>query len=394
VAFADMWGLPVTVVEIFDQILPGVTSPGLARMAQKHMEDKDVVFHLGEQVARIEGEDGKVTRVVTDKGTIEADLVIVSVGVTPNSQIAKDAGLHVSARGGIIVDTTMRTSDPDIFAGGDCVEVKNLVTDQPMFLPLGSMANRQGRVIGDNLAGGDSRFPGVVGSWCVKLFDLGAAGTGLTLAGAKRAGIDAVATHVTMVDRAHFYPEHQLMSLELVAERSTRRVLGVQGLGASGDALVGKINTVAALLPHKPTVSDISNVEVAYSPPFASAMDILNTLGNAADNILTGQNKGLTVSEFESLWRDGGDDIYFLDCREWGDAGKIVEGHPDRWHNIPQGELRERLAEVPRDKKIVLMCNTGARSYEALVTLVHMGFNDVRSVEGGMAATRASGVAL
>ncbi|MGD9610117.1 MAG: FAD-dependent oxidoreductase [Desulfovibrionaceae bacterium] len=394
VAFADMWGLPVTVVELFDQILPGVTSPGLARMAQKHMEDKDVVFRLGEQVARIEGEDGQVARVVTDKGSIEADLVIVSVGVTPNSQIAKDAGLNVSARGGIIVDTTMRTSDPDIFAGGDCVEVKNLVTDQPMFLPLGSMANRQGRVIGDNLAGGDSRFPGVVGSWCVKLFDLGAAGTGLTLAGAKRAGIDAVATHVTMVDRAHFYPEHQLMSLELVAERSTRRVLGVQGLGASGDALVGKINTVAALLPHKPTVSDISNVEVAYSPPFASAMDILNTLANAADNILTGQNKGLTVSEFESLWRDGGDDVYFLDCREWGDAGKIVEDHPDRWHNIPQGELRERLAEVPRDKKIVLMCNTGARSYEALVTLVHMGFDDVRSVEGGMAATRASGVEL
>jgi NADPH-dependent 2,4-dienoyl-CoA reductase/sulfur reductase-like enzyme/rhodanese-related sulfurtransferase len=394
VAFADMWGLPVTVIEIFDQILPGVTSPGLARMAQKHMEDKDVVFRLGEQVARIEGEDGKVKRVVTDKGSIEADLVIMSVGVTPNSQLAEAAGLAVSPRGGIIVDTAMRTSDPDIFAGGDCVVVKNLVTDQPVFLPLGSMANRQGRVIGDNLTGRDSHFPGVVGSWCVKLFDLGVAGTGLTLAGAKRAGLDAVSTHVTMVDRAHFYPEHELMSLELVAERTTRRVLGVQGLGASGDALVGKINTVAAMLPGKPTVSDISNVEVAYSPPFASAMDILNTLGNAADNILTGQNKGLTVAEFEALWQDGGDDVFFLDCREWGDAGKIVDAHPGRWHNIPQGELRKRLAEVPKDKKIVLMCNTGARSYEALVTLVHMGFNDVRSVEGGMAATRAAGVTL
>jgi len=287
----------------------------------------------------------------------------------------------------------MRTSDPDIFAGGDCVEVKNLVTDQSMFLPLGSMANRQGRVIADNLAGRHSTFPGVVGSWCVKLFDLGVAGTGLTLAGAKRAGFDAESTHVTMVDRAHFYPEHQLMSLELVAERGTKRVLGVQGLSSSGDALVGKINTVAAMLPQKPLVADISNVEVAYSPPFASAMDILNTLGNAADNILTGQNKGLTVAEFEDLWRDSADDdVFFLDCREWGDAGKFVEKYPGRWHNIPQGELRKRLAEVPRDKKIVLMCNTGARSYEALVTLAHMGFADVRSVEGGMAAVRASGV--
>jgi NADPH-dependent 2,4-dienoyl-CoA reductase/sulfur reductase-like enzyme/rhodanese-related sulfurtransferase len=394
VAFADMWGLDVTVVELFDQILPGVTSPGLSRMAQKHMEEKGVVFRLSEQVARIEGE-GKAQRVVTDKGTIEADLVIVSVGVVPNSQLAKDAGLAVSARGGIIVDASMRTSDPDILAGGDCVEVKNLVTDQPMFLPLGSMANRQGRVIGDNLAGRDTTFPGVVGSWCVKLFDLGVAGTGLTLAGAKRAGFDAVSTHVTMIDRAHFYPEHELMSLELVAERGSKRVLGIQGLGSSGDALVGKINTVAAMLPGKPVVADVSNVEVAYSPPFASAMDILNTLGNAADNILTGQNQGISVGEFEALWRDGdGDDVFFLDCREWGDAGKFVEKYPSRWHNIPQGELRKRLAEVPKDKKIVLMCNTGARSYEALVTLAHMGFSDVRSVEGGMAAVKASGVAL
>jgi len=392
VAFADMWGLDVTVVELFDQILPGVTNPTLAGMAQKHMEEKGVVFRLGEQVSRIEG-DGKVERLVTDKGVIEADMVIMSVGVTPNSKLAKDAGLTVSNRGGIIVDAFMRTSDPDIYAGGDCVEVKNLVTDQPMFLPLGSMANRQGRIIGDNLAGGASQFPGVVGSWCVKLFDMGVAGTGLTLAGAKRAGFDAVSTHITAVDRAHFYPEHALMSLELVAERSTKRVLGVQGLGMAGDALVGKINTVAALLPGKPTVSDIATVEVAYSPPFASAMDILNTLGNAAENILTGQNKGISVDEFAALWhQDDLGEAYIIDCREPLQGEPLKEKYPGRWHNIPQGQLRSRLAEVPRDKKLVLMCNTGARSYEALVTLAHMGFSEVVSVEGGMAAVKAAGV--
>ena len=392
VAFADMWGLDVTVIELFDQILPGVTGPALSTMARLHMEEKGVAFRLGEQVSRIEG-DGKAQRVVTDKGVVEADLVIVSVGVVPNSKLAREAGLTVSGRGGVIVDEYMRTSDPDIYAGGDCVEVQNLVTGQPMFLPLGSMANRQGRVIGDNLAGGASRFPGVVGSWCVKLFDLGVAGTGLTLAGAKRAGIDAVSTHITAVDRAHFYPEHSLMSLDLIAERGTRRVLGVQGTSLAGDALIGKINTVAGMLPQKPTVTDIANAEVAYSPPFASAMDILNTLGNAADNMLSGQNKGIPVDEFAALWNapDLGD-AYIIDCRETLQGDPLIEKYPGRWHNIPQGQLRGRLAEVPRDKKLVLMCNTGARSYEALVTLVHMGFTNVVSVEGGMAAVKAAGI--
>ena len=391
VAFADMWGLEVTVIELFDQILPGVTGPALSTMARKHMEEKGVAFRLAEQVTSIEG-DGKVERVVTDKGAIEAELVIVSVGVVPNSGLAKAAGIAVSERGGVLVDEFMRTSDPDIYAGGDCVEVKNLVTGQPMHLPLGSMANRQGRVIGDNLHGGSSRFAGVVGSWCVKLFDLGVAGTGLTLAGAKRAGYDAVATHITAIDRAHFYPEHGLMSLELVAERGTRRVLGLQGLSVMGDALIGKINTAAAMLPYAPTVSDISNVEVAYSPPFAAAMDILNTVGNAADNILSGQNKGISVTEFAQLWDDAASGIHIIDCRENPQGGPLEEKHPGRWHNIPQGQLRHRLGEVPKDKPVVLMCNTGARSYEALVTLTDAGFTQVVSVEGGMAAVKAAGV--
>lgn len=159
-----------------------------------------------------------------------------------------------------------------------------------------------------------------------------------------------------------------------------------------GDALVGKINTVAAMLPHKPTVADVSNVEVAYSPPFASAMDILNTVANAADNILSGQNKGISVTEFAALWDNAASGVHIIDCRENPQGGPLVEKHPGRWHNIPQGQLRGRLNEVPKDKPVVLMCNTGARSYEALVTLADAGFQNVVSVEGGMAAVKAAGV--
>ncbi|PKN08292.1 MAG: pyridine nucleotide-disulfide oxidoreductase [Deltaproteobacteria bacterium HGW-Deltaproteobacteria-8] len=398
VALADMWGVETTVVEFRDQILPGVIGGNLARMAQKHMEEKGVVFRLGEQVrtfANADGgiDEGQVARVVTDKAELEADLVIVAIGVRPNSGLARGAGLDVSERGGIKVDDQLRTSDPDIYAGGDCVELKHLITGGVAYLPLGSLANRQGRVIGTNLAGGASTFAGAVGSWCVKLFDLSAAGTGLTLAAAKAAGFDALNVHVSQLDRAHFYPDKGLMSLELVVERKSGRVLGMQGLAVMGDALVGKVDVVAALLHSSPTVEDLSGLEMAYSPPFAAALDILNVLGNATENILSGRNKGIQVDEFAKLWAGRtAQEPYILDCREHANVEELLQKHPGHWHNIPQGQLRERLAEIPRDTGVVLVCNTGARSYEAFITLAHAGFGDVVSVEGGMTAVLAAGV--
>ncbi len=221
-AFTDMWGVDTTVVEIFDQIMPRLVSPDLARMAQNHMEEQGVVFHLGETVKAIEGE-GRVQRVITDKRTIEAECVIVSVGVIPNDQLARESGLECHERGGIMVDETMRTNDPAIFSGGDCVVVRNLLTNQPMFLPLGSMANRQGRIIGDNLAGGSSKFDGVLGSFVVKTFETSLAGTGMSLDTAKASGFDAASVLLVQLDRAHFYPTKDLMTLELVYERGTAR---------------------------------------------------------------------------------------------------------------------------------------------------------------------------
>nr|WP_321514076.1 FAD-dependent oxidoreductase [uncultured Pseudodesulfovibrio sp.] len=392
-AFADMWGVETSVVEITDQILPRLVSPALATMGQKHMEEGGVNFYFGETVTAIEGENGKVVRVVTNKRTLDAEAVIIAAGVVPNSDIAKEAGLHVHERGGVFVDEFMRTNDPDIYAGGDCCLVKNLITDQPAYLPLGSMANRQGRVIGSNLAGSESRFDGVLGSFVVKLFETSMAGTGMSLDSAQAVGFDAMSVLLIQLDRAHFYPTKELMTLEMVVEKSTRRVLGVQGFGSSGDAMVGRINTVAAILKSKPTIDEISNLEMAYSPPFAAAMDILNTLANLADNALRGINRGVGPDGFKELWDNREScDCYFLDCRENADAQPVMDRNPDQWHNVPQGEIYNRLDEIPKDKPVVLVCNTGARSYEAQIMLDAKGYKNVTNIHGGMASIKKYGV--
>ena len=393
-ALTDMWGIETTVVEITDQVLPGLISSNLAQIVKHHLEEREVSVLLGEKVERLEG-SGRVERAVTTKGTLDADLVIVAVGTEPNSDLARAAGLDISPKGAIVVNSKMQTSDPDIYAGGDCVEVTNLVSGKPAFYPLGSMANRQGRIIGSNLAGGNAEFPGAVGSFVVKVFDLSVAAAGLSIEVARREGIDAISALVVQFDKAHFYPEKDLMTLELVVERTSGRVLGIQGVGPMGDGTVGRINAVASILKYRPTAEDIGNLEVAYSPPFSAAMDILNALGNTAENILTGKNRVVDVDQFDKLWqqKESGD-VVFLDCRGWGNAEPFVNKYPHHWKSLPQDELRTRIAEVPRDKKLVLICNTGVRSYEAQVTLDEMGIKDTCNLQGGVACLKKWGLDL
>ena len=393
-ALADLWGIETSIVEIEDQVLPGIINKNLAHMAQHHMEENGITFYLSETVVKVEGE-GVVQRVVTDKRNIETDLVIMAVGVTPKSDLARAAGLELSPSGAIVVNDRMQTSDPDIYAGGDCVEINNLITGTPGYYPLGSMANRQGRVIGTNLAGGDDRFDGSVGSFVLKLFEISVGGAGLSLDMALKEGFEAISAFVVQFDRAHFFPEKDLMYLELVVEKDTGRVLGIQGLGNTGDGMVGRIDAVAAILKYKPTTADISNLELAYSPPFSAAMDILNALGNTAENILHGKNRVIDVPEFFDLWdeRETGESL-FLDCRGWGNAEPYVKKYPLHWKSIPQDELMARSPEVPKDKKIVLICNTGVRSYEAQVTLDHMGIKNSYNLQGGVAAFKKWGLDL
>ncbi len=390
-AMTDLWGIETTVVEITNQILPGLVSKNLATMAQRHMEENGINFLLSQEVLRLEGE-GRVERVITKYETLKADMVILATGVKPNDQLAREAGLAVDRQGGILVDEHLRTSDPSIYAGGDCVLIKNLITGKPSYFPSGSLANRQGRVIGTNLAGGQARFEGAVGTFIIKLFDISVGSVGLSLAKAKQEGFDALNTLVVQFDRAHFYPEKDLMYLELTIEKRSGRVLGMQGLGSKGDGLLARLSAVAPILKYSPSVADIGNLELPYSPPFSAAMDILNALGNTAENLLEGRNRVVDPDEFVRWWNQRGNgETFFLDCRGWGNAQPFVEKYPDHWISIPQDELRQRITEVPRDKKIALICNTGVRSYEAQITLDQVGIKDTYNLQGGMAAVKKLG---
>ena len=393
VALADMWGVKVSVVEMMDQILPGVLSHSLARMAEHDCVSHKVDVYTSEKVLKLEGKDGAVSKVVTDKRELPAQLVIFAAGFIPNGRLAKDAGLDVAPFGAVVVDEHMRTSDPAIYAGGDCVAIRNIITDKLGYLPLGSMANRQGRVIGTNLAGGDATFPGYVGTWAVKLFEMSFCGTGLTVERARKEGYDAIGVSVEQLDRAHFYPEKNMMSLELVVDKPTRRVLGIQGACSAGDALKARVDAVAGVLQYaRPTVEDISNLEVSYAPPFASAMDVVNVVGTVADNVLAGRFKPVTGDQFMELWKKRDQNhIFFIDARP-AKAGQAVQAQHPEWHSIPLEEIAARVNEVPRDRPVALICNTGLRAYDSLLILARNGITDVVNSTGGMQAVSKMGL--
>ena len=393
VALGDLWGIPSSVVEFAPQLLPANLSPLLADMLAKDLTDHGVAVFCNEKVLRFEGENGHIARVVTDKRVLDADLVILSTGLTPNTELAAQAGLELTPEGFIIVDDSMRSSDPDIFSGGDCVVIRNQITGRPFWLPLGSQSNRQGRIIGTNLAGGRATFPGAVGAWGMKAFDQNVAGSGFTLAGARKAGFDAISVHVEQMDRAHFYPEHAMTALELIIERPTRRILGIQGISAAGNALTSRINAVTPHLAAGGTVADICTLELIYSPPFASAMDIINVLGNVAENVLDGRCRPMSSEEFALAWDTRAEGkLRFLDTRDAASAQPYQALYPDGWVSMPIDELRGRLAEIPKDLPLVLVCNTALRAYEAQLVLDANGIEGSRTVTGGMVAARRAGL--
>ncbi|QJB56807.1 FAD-dependent oxidoreductase [Pseudodesulfovibrio sp. zrk46] len=368
-------------------------SDNLFRMVKHHLTESGVKLHEDTHLTKIEAKNDSLIA-ITDNGEFEADRI---VNATPNmavSYLAAEAGLETDDVNGIIVDALLRTQDPNIFACGKCASFLGEMCKSPVpGVQVASTTVRQANILAAMLEGSEATQLTPVSAYSIPLTDITVAGAGLSVEAARHCGFTPMSSTVIQFDRAHFMPDAELMTLELVFDAPTRRVLGIQGLSRMGEALCGRISAVAALLPQQPTIDDISNLEVAYSPPFASAMDVLNTVANVADNILMGTNEGISTEEFEKQWaeRETGND-FFLDCRELGNAEPYLNRHPVFWNHIPQGELARRLDEVPRDKRIILLCNTGTRSYEAQVVLKHAGYEDVVNVDGGMAAVKQSGV--
>lgn len=385
-ALTDLWGIETTLVEMEDQVLPTILGKCLARITEKELERNGVQLLLEEKVLEIVENSDQQLLVKTSQNEIEADIVVVAAGVNPNTTLAKEAGISIGRTGGIIVDRRLRTSDPDIYAGGDCIEVRNLVSGENTVMALGSLANRQGRIIATNISGGLSNFKGTVGTFCVKVFEFGVSKAGLTFRQAKETGFDPVYAVVSQADHAHFYPSAELIHISLLADRKSRKILGIEAAGKNGDAVKARVDTVAVMLAQGIDVDEICCLETAYAPPFASAMDVINNAGNALDNVLASLNKPIDASDF--LFEFQHRNTRVLDVRGEKEAEPFVEKYGGRWLNIPQDQLRERVNEIDPFEPLFLLCDTGPRSYEAQVFLNSRGIVSTKNVQGGLAMVK------
>lgn len=371
-------GCRVTLVEMLPQTLR-ILDWEMARLVEQHLESHGVKVLTSTQVTAFEGE-GHVRHVVTTQGTLPADMVILAIGVRPNVDLARAAGLAIGPTGAIQVDAALRTSDPDIYAAGDCAESLDLITGKPCFVPLGSTANKQGRVAAINICGGADQFPGVLGSTVCKVFDYCVARTGLTEAAARQHGFEPVTVVVPDFDRAHYMPGAKLMVLKLVVDARTRRLLGAQAVGpGAGDK---RMDVVAMALTAGMTVDQLSKADLCYAPPYATALDAIITAANVARNKLDGQLAGITPMEVKRRL-DAKEDFVLLDVRS------PAEHQQERLPGstlIPLGALRARLNELPKDKEIVAFCKVSLRGYEAARILQGAGFPRVRVMDGGVVA--------
>ncbi len=371
--------MDVTVIELMDQILPGMLDHEMARYVEEHIREKGVKILKSTRVEKVTGDDTK--KVVAGGKEIEADMILVAAGVRPNIDLARECGLEIGETGAVKVNEYMQTSDPSIYAGGDCVENTHLLTGRKVFVPLGSTANKHGRVIGTNITGGKEKFPGILGTTIFKIFDYTVARTGLGEEEAKKHGINAVSVLVPGPDRAHYYPGTSYIRLKLIVDADSRRVIGAQCAGAG---IVDKrIDVAVTAITRGMTVDEIPFLDLAYAPPYSAALDNVITAANVARNKLEGVYVGIRPEKVKEKMEKG-EDFVLLDVRSEEEV-KHRKIETDRLIHIPILELRDRIDEIPRDKEIIIVCQIGLRSYVASRILKENGFEDVKVVEGGLA---------
>jgi len=366
-AFRSLWGAEVTLIEAGGTILPDLLDPELAECVSAQIRANGVRLVLGSPVGRVEAEDSGV-RLWAGESGVEAQVAVIAVGVAPATRLARSAGLALGPSGAIAVDERLATSEPHVWAAGDCVEVRHAVTGEPAYLPLGSLANRQGRTLANILAGWPDAFPPVAGAVALKVFDWNVAAVGCTRTQAARAGIDARSAWTTAHDRANYWPESKEIHLELVYDPASRRVLGVQ---AAGEGEVAKrVDVATQLICRGATLEQFAHVEHGYAPPYAPAVEPLAVAAAVAQN----QEDGVEAAP-PLGWPEG---AKVLDVR----LPEEVERRPADAARIPLGELRARLQDVHPATDLVI-CERGPRSAEAVRLLRRRGIR-VRYLGGGM----------
>lgn len=367
-------GIQVDVVEMANQVMAPLDF-SMAAIVHRQLTDKGVGLHLEDGVSRFEEKDGGVTVHLRSGKQIATDMVLLSIGVRPETKLAKDAGLAIGERGGITVNDYMQTSDADIYALGDAVEVRHLVTGQPALIPLAGPANKQGRIVADNIVfGNKEKYPGSIGTSIAKVFDLTVATAGANAKLLQRNNIPYISSYTHGASHAGYYPGAVPLSIKILFAPENGKLLGAQIVGFNG--VDKRIEMLAQVIQRGGTVHDLTELEHAYAPPYSSAKDPVNMAGFVAENIL---NKKSRIIQWRELAELPADTIR-IDVRTH-DEYKL--GTIPGFINIPVDELREHLDELPKEKPIVVTCAVGLRGYLAYRILVQNGFKHVRNLSGG-----------
>ena len=348
-------GMDVTIVQRPKQLMNPFDAD-MASLIHSEMRKHGVKLALGHTVEGFEEKDGGIDVLLKDEMPLHADMVVLAIGVTPDSHLAKEAGLELGIKGSIVVNDRMETSVPDIYAAGDAVQVKHFVTGQEALISLAGPANKQGRIIADNICGGDSRYPGSQGSSVIKVFDMTAATTGMNETNARKAGLDVDTVILSPMSHAGYYPGGKVMTMKVVFEKETYRLLGAQIVGYEG--VDKRIDVLATAIHAGMKATELKDLDLAYAPPYSSAKDPVNMAGYMIDNISKGILKQWHLEDVDLLPRDGS--VTLLDVRTVREYGN---GHIEGFKNIPVDELRERLDEIEKDKPVYVICQSGLRSY-------------------------------
>jgi len=375
--------IEVVLLEAGGQVMPPM-DPEMVAPVHAELEGHGVDLHLGDGLSAIEpGQDDRLTVISSQGHRLTAGLVIMAVGVRPNVELARRAGLEIGSLGGIRVDDRMQTSDPAVWAVGDAVEVRDVITGQWTLCALAGPAARQGRIAADAICGRASRFRGTQGTAVVGVFDLTVAITGASEKRLKAAGIPYQKSYTHSLDHAGYYPGAEMLTMKLLFDPASGRILGAQAVGRRG--VDKRIDVVAMAIQKQATVFDLEESELCYAPQYGSAKDPVNMAGFVAGNVLCGDVELCHWEDWQALQAAGKEPPLVVDVRTRGEAAAgAVPGSV----NVPLGELRARLGEIPRDREIWVHCGVGQRSYYAARILRHHGFR-VRNLSGGMRSFQA-----